>query len=240
MKPTIISSFDGGRHASDLEQTVKRLGKGAAWRDLSTIIIVPAAGSVPTKVVASWMNMMSPPNNKVTRMFAMGMEVGIAYSSCIEAILSHPDLGRWKYVLTIEHDNIVPSDGFVKLLERMEDHPEMDAIGGLYFTKGPGGVAQIWGDPDEHPTNFRPQKPLLDGGLKECCGTGMGFTLFRLAMFRDERLRKPWFKTTASREEGAFSQDLYFWHDARKFGRRCAIDCSVKVGHYDVGEDFVW
>lgn len=240
MQPTIISSYDGGKHNADLDQTITRLSQTAQWKDLSTIVIVPAGGSIPTRVVSSWLNLMSPPNNKMIRLFAVGMEVGQAYSACIESILNHHDLGTWKYVLTLEHDNMPPSDGLVKLLQHAEEHPEFSAIGGLYFTKGPGGVAQIWGDPNEHPTNFRPQRPALDGSLVECCGTGMGFTLFRLETFKDTRLRRPWFKTTASRGEGMFSQDLYFWMDARKYGHRCAIACDVKVGHLDSGEDVVW
>ncbi len=68
----------------------------------------------------------------------------------------------------------------------------------------------------------------------------MGFTMFRMAMFRDERLRRPWFKTPASREEGCATQDLYFWNDARKYGYRCAIDCAVKVGHYSAADDRMW
>jgi predicted lipoprotein with Yx(FWY)xxD motif len=35
-------------------------------------------------------------------------------------------------------------------------------------------------------------------------------------------------------------QDLYFWNDARKYGHRCAIDCSVLVGHYDSTTDITW
>ncbi len=239
-QPTIISSYAEGQHAADLEKTVSRLSADSQWRDLSTIIIVPAGGSVPTRIVASWWGLMMPPNNKSVRLFAQGMEVGQAYSACIESILRHPELKDWKYVLTLEHDNLPPGDGLIKLLVRMEAHPEFDAIGALYFTKGPGGVAQIWGDPNDKQLNFRPQPPRLDGGLQECCGTGMGFTLFRLAMFKDERLRRPWFKTAASREEGAFSQDLWFWHDARKFGHRCCIDTSCKVGHYDSQADQLW
>ena len=44
-------------------------------------------------------------------MFAVGMEVGEAYSQAIEAILAHPDLSKFKYILTMEHDNIPPPDG---------------------------------------------------------------------------------------------------------------------------------
>jgi hypothetical protein len=72
----------------------------------------------------------------------------------------------------------------------------------------------------------------------------MGFTCFRLDMFKDERLRRPWFVTQT--DGGVSTQDLYFWGDARKHGYRCAIDTSIKVGHYDMDgkrggiEDLVW
>jgi hypothetical protein len=105
-------------------------------------------------------------------------------------------------------------------------------------------VAQIWGDVKDPVVNFRPQKPDPAGGLVECHGTGMGFNVWRLDMFKDERLRKPWFVTQT--ENGVSTQDLYFWSEARKYGYRCAIDCSVKVGHYDLtGQrggvpDYVW
>ncbi len=243
MQPTIISSYDGGKRCADLDQAVSQLDESAQYRDLSTIIIIPALNSVPTRVVASWLNLINPPNQKVARLFAVGMEVGEAYSRTIQAVIDHPELSTWKYILTIEHDNVPPSDGLMKLLGRMEskDGQQYAAVGGLYFTKGEGGVAQIWGDPLSFPLNFRPQRPDPAGGLVECCGTGMGFTLFRTLMFKDQKLRRPWFKTTASREEGIHSQDLYFWEDSRKNGGyRCAIDCSVKVGHYDQGSDQVW
>jgi len=244
MQPQIISSYDGGAHNADLEKTVSRLTAEKSYKDLSCIQIVPCFGQIPTRAVASWMNLYAPPNAKFTRLWAVGMEVGKAFSSAIESILAHPDLSKWKYIITLEHDNIPPPDGIVKLLMQMENHPEYACIGGLYFTQGPGGCAQIWGDPKDPVTNFRPQRPDPAGGLVECCGTGMGFNVWRLDMFKDERLRRPWFVTQT--ENGVATQDLYFWGDARKYGYRCAIDCSVKVGHYDLtGQrggvpDYVW
>jgi hypothetical protein len=86
--------------------------------------------------------------------------------------------------------------------------------------------------------NFRPQLPDPNGGLVECNGTGMGFNLFRLKMFKDKKLRKPWFVT--QRKDGVATQDLYFASDARKNGYRFAVDCSVKVGHFDSAADIVW
>ncbi len=239
MKPEFISSYDGGRHSSDLTASLSKLERRGEYRDQSCIVIVPALGTVPTKAVASWWNLFFPPNQKVVKMFAVGMEVGAAYSDCIQMIVDHPDLSQYKYLITLEHDNIPPADGIVRLLQQLENHPEYACIGGLYWTKGEGGVAQCWGSPNEHPLNFRPQNPI-PGQLLEVCGTGMGFNIWRLSMFKDARLRKPWFKTTASVTEGMQTQDLYFWQDARKHGFRCAIDCAITVGHLDLATDIVW
>jgi hypothetical protein len=183
------------------------------------------------------MNLYGAPNNKLYRMWALGQEVGEAYSGAIENILAHPDLSKWKYVVTMEHDNAPPPDGLVKLLETMEAYPQFACIGGLYFTKGEGGCAQIWGDPRDPQLNFRPQVPI-PGTVQECCGTGMGFNAFRLSMFQDKRLRRPWFKT--QKENGVATQDLYFWADARQYGYRCAINTSIQVGHYDLENDIMW
>jgi len=233
----IVQDF-AGAHNSDLGKTSARLIKGGSWKHQRIVVIVPAGQSIPAKVYLSHINLCFPPNQGAFRILAQGMEVGDAYSSAIEQVIGHPDLSQWEYILTIEHDNCPPSDGVLKLLETMEAHPEYACVGGLYFTKGPEGVAQIWGDPKDSTVNFRPQPPR-EGQVVECCGTGMGFNLFRLSMFKDPKLRKPWFRTVAGKE-GAATQDLHFWGDARKHGYRCAVDCRVKVGHYDQQMDQVW
>jgi hypothetical protein len=227
-----------GKHNSDIEQTVARLDKSKSWKKARCIVLLPTAEMISAKVALSHWNLAFPPNNGVVRMLAVGMEVGAAYSTAIEQILSHPELSTWEYILTIESDNMPPWDGALRLIERIEANPKFDCIGGLYYTKGEGGCAQIWGDPKDPVLNFRPQLPDPNGGLVECCGTGMGFNLFKLKMFKDKKLRKPWFVTET--KKGIGTQDLYFWTDARKYGHRCAIDCSVKVGHYDIKGDTVW
>lgn len=235
---SLIVQDTAGLHNSDLSKTRERLIKGATWKRQRIIVVLPAGASIPSRVALSHWNLAFPPNNGVVRILAQGLEVGEAYSTAIEQILTHPELKDWEYLLTVEHDNMPPSDGVLKLVEQMEAHPEYACIGGLYYTKGEGGVAQIWGDPKDPVPNFRPQVPEA-GNLMECCGTGMGFNLFRLSMFKDKKLRKPWFKTEKS-AAGVATQDLYFWMDARKHGYRCAIDCDVRVGHYEMERDIVW
>lgn len=231
-------SEDAGIHNSNLETATARILRGGSWKKQRVILLMPAGKMIPFRVAMSMRAVMFPPNQSAHIMGAEGDEVGIAYSNAIQNILSHPDLSTWEYILTMEHDNLPPADGLVKLIESMDARPDLACIGGLYWTKGPAGVPQIWGDPHDPILNFRPQPPRA-GEIVECCGTGMGFNLWRLSMFKDERLRRPWFKTVAG-EGGMMTQDLYFWSDARKYGYRCAVDCRVLVGHLDVDNNIVW
>lgn len=239
MKPQIVS-YDFGRHNADLQSSSARILEGGSWKKQRVVVLIPAGSQIPSKVALSHWNLIFPPNQAHYKMLCLGMEVGEAYSQAIEQILQNSELSQWEYILTLESDNIPPQDGLVKLIEQMNIHPEYSCIGGLYWTKGEGGVPQIWGDPKDPVLNFRPQPPI-PGQIVECCGTGMGFNLWRLSMFKDTKIRKPLFKTiNGSEGQGIGTQDLYFWTDARKYGYRCAIDCSILVGHYSVNDDITW
>jgi hypothetical protein len=240
MNPQIVVGYDLGAHNSSLEQSAARIMEGGSWKKQRTILLIPAGKKMDTRVALAMRALAFPPNQQMYPMAAVGMEVGDAYSNAIKWITETPGLNEWEYIFTIEHDNIGPPDGVVKLIYQMEQHPEFACIGGLYWTKGWGGVPQIWGDPKDAVLNFRPQVPRA-GELVECCGTGMGFNVWRLSMFRDERLRRPWFKTNDGREGGGIgTQDLHFWTDARQYGYRAAVDCSVLVGHFDPDSEKTW
>jgi hypothetical protein len=222
----------------NLELARGRMVRGQSYRDLSTVCLIPSRSAIPPKVVQSWLGLATPMNQKFTRIFLEGMEVGDAYNQGIECILNHPELSTWPYVLTLETDNCPPPDGLLKLYESMKT---FDAVGGLYWVKGELGQPMIYGDPKVMPKNFIPQLPIPDA-VQECNGLGMGFTLFKLAMFKT--LPKPWFKTLQEQIPGqgmrAATQDLYFFQEAARHGYRFASDNRVRVGHYDAIEDRMW
>ena len=238
MKRAIPQQDNAGRHNGDLAASTFRLVRGGSYKRQRVVLVLPAIAPIPPRVYLSHLSLIFPPNQSSHRHLAEGEEVGVAYSRAVEQILGHPDLSQWEYLLTIEADNCPPPDGLLRLIEQMEAHPEFACIGGLYWTKGEGGVPQIWGDVRDPVLNFRPQPPV-PGQLVECCGTGMGFNLWRISMFKDGRLRRPWFKTVAGKE-GVGTQDLYAWGDFRKHGYRCAIDCGCLVGHWDDKNQIMW
>lgn len=240
-KPQLIVQDFGGAHNSNPEGSRARLIKGGSWKQQRIIVILPAADMVPAKCVLTWWNLAFPPNNGVVKLLALGQEVGDAYSNAIEMILAHPELSKWEYILTVEHDNAPPADGVIKLIEGLEAHPELAALSGLYWTKGEGGVAQCWGDVNDPTPNSRPQLPPAREEIKQYCGLGMGFCLFRLSMFKDPKLRRPWFKTLNGKDGvGIGTQDLYAWSDFRKNGYFGAVHGGVRVGHFDPSADYMW
>ena len=240
IKPQIIVEDFEGRHNKDLDAAIGKLEVSKSYRDLSTVCIIPTRGVIPAKVVQSWWSLMTPMNQKFIRMFMIGMEVGAAYTAAVEQILANPALKSWKYLLTIEEDNMPPPDGLLKLYESMD---KFDVVGGLYWTKGELGQPMIYGDPKSIPLSFIPQKPMPET-VQECNGLGMGFNLYKMDIFKDPRVPRPYFKTTQSYIPGvggkAYTQDLYFYENIHKLGYKVACDTRVKVGHYDLDNDIVW
>lgn len=217
-----------------------KLLKNEFYRDLSTICIIPTRGVIAARVVQNWWGLMAPMNQKFIRMFVTGMEVGAAYTSAIEQILANPILRSWKYILTMEEDNMPPPDGLLKLYEGME---EFDVVGGLYWTKGDLGQPMIYGDPTMPELNFIPQVPIPET-IQATNGLGMGFNLFKLDIFRDPRVPRPWFKTLQEFNPNVgvrgYTQDLYFYENIKKLNYKVACDTRVKVGHYDLENDIIW
>jgi len=132
----IITPTTEGIHNTNPD-TLARLERSKSYQNVSTIILSPIVGDINPIVVQSWMSIIRPMNQMVYGpMFVKGFEVGEAYNNAIEMILSNPELSKFKYLLTIEHDNLPPPDGLLKLYENIDKY---DVVGGLYWTKGEEG-----------------------------------------------------------------------------------------------------
>jgi hypothetical protein len=237
--PKEFSLDDVGFHNGNIDNSNKRLIKGNTYKDLSTIWITPTRGSLKPRVVSSWMALIKPMNQPfLGALFIEQDEVGIAYQKIFDIILDHPELSKFKYILTVEEDNLPPADGLMKLYESIEK--DFDVVAGLYWTKGEGGQPMIYGDPKSMPRNFVPQIPIPET-LQHCNGLGMGFNLWRIDSFKNKlkSMPKPWFKTVQEKNM-SFTQDLWFYNEANKYGFKAACDTRVKVGHLDLTTGIVW
>jgi hypothetical protein len=223
-----------GLHNSNPAASSFRMINSNTYRDLSTVWVTPAReGKLDMQVVfQSWLSMLMPMNQKVMRLGIANGEVGKAYEAAVEMILRDPI--QWKYMLTLETDNLPPREGLLKLYESIE---KFDAVGGLYWTKGEFGSPMIYGDPSK-PGDFVPQVPEPDA-LQRCNGLGMGFTLFNLDMFR--KIPQPWFVSTEGIVHDELpTQDLFFFNKAAQAGYKFASDNRVRVGHIDFQTRKIW
>jgi len=240
-EPQIILGGDvEGVHNADLDAARARIDRSNIYRNLSTVIVIPTRGVVPALAVERWWNLAPAMNQPLVRMFVAGYEVGAAYEIAVSTILSHPVLQTFRYMLTLEEDNLPPADGLLRLYESMcmcdePCHEHFAQVAGLYWTKGDGGMPMVYGDP-RGVLAFNPQSVQLDT-VQECNGTGMGFTLFHLGLFR--AIEQPWFRTVQG-PEGMGTQDLYFMGKVRRAGYRIASDNRVRVAHLDVSTGIAW
>lgn len=245
-------------------ERIKRV-HGSTYKDCSTVVICPMRGiekhseddickggdhrycrvpMVHQQALASWRNLLTPMNQKRAWMDCVGHEVGQAYNDMIGQILKDPELSKWRFVMSIEDDMILPPDAHVRLLECIED-TGADAVSGMYFTKGDGGfnAPMAYGDPkkfrDTGVLEFAPvdvSKFLENGQAVEVNGIAQGVSLYRMELFR--QIPAPWFVTCSDvTPEGGvkcMTQDLAFCEKARRAGKRFYVDCRVKAAHLDI------
>lgn len=222
---------------------------GSTYKDNSTVIVIPTRGKIAVPVVQSLLGLMAPMNGKRAMLFASGDEVGVAYNNMISNILANPELRTWKYIMTIEDDNIVPPDAHLKLLESIEEL-KLDAVSGIYFTKGEINLPMAYGDPDEYARtgvlDFRPRdirEAVKAGQVMRVNGIACGCALWRMELFKE--LLPPWYVTVSEVVPGkgpqAMTQDLYFCLRAiKEKAKRFAVDMRVRVGHLDVATGILY
>lgn len=241
----IVDAYEPGLHT--VRDSAGRVRDAKTYTDQSCVQICPSRGEVTVKCLSTWFNLMAPMNQQFVRLWASGYEVGDAYTVMLEQVMETP-LADFQYVLTMEEDNIPPPDGLIRLMEAMQAFPQFSAIGGLYWCKGDGGQPMIYGNHRETPLNFRPQPPQFgedgEGVVQECVGLGMGFTLFRMSLFKDPKVARPWFETIQRVEANgairSYTQDLAFFEKAHNAGHRFACHTGVRVGHYEKETGIVW
>jgi hypothetical protein len=221
---------------------------GSTYKDSSTVVVIPTRGMVPDPVISKWLGLIAPMNQKRAILFASGHEVGHAYNAMIEMILKHPELSKWKYILTLEDDNLPPPDAHIRLLESIE-WGNYDAVSGLYFTKGEHNQPMAYGDPAEFARtgalDFRPRdvrEALAAGQVMPVNGIACGCALWRMQLYRD--IPGPWYVTVNDLVPGkgviGMTQDLEFCSKAVRAGKRFAVDMRVRIGHLDIGSGITY
>jgi hypothetical protein len=263
VRPTSLScTLDPSNSHQDFVRVAATLGpdevrhvRGTTYKDKSTVIVVPMRGAenhlhdkdcrsgdhrncytphVRLEVMQSWVRLMQPMNAKRAMVFSTGHEVGKAYDAMIQEVLDDPLLSTYKYILSLEDDNLPPKDAHLRLLDTIESGP-WDAVAGLYWMKNEYSTPMAYGDPTklDPEMDFAPVD-VSGGGVIEVNCLPQGCTLYRTDLFRD--IGPPWFVTVNEIQDGVpvqATQDVTFCERSRRKGKRFAVDCNVLVSHMD-------
>ena len=240
MEPlSLITPNFSGRHNADLNLSAMRLNIAHSAQDLSTICLIPNDGLLSAVIVERWLGQVSQMNQKFVRLPIINPDKYFALNGSIENILATPKLNEFKYILTMEQDSLPPFDGLIRLFESMDN---FDVVGGLLYTKGEESKPMIYGHPQMIPSSYTPVSPMGEG-IQPCLGLGTGFTLFKLDIFKNPLLTKPWFRSNPGFEVGKPTNvhpDMYLFENLHKLGYKVACDTRIKVGHFDAKNDIVW
>lgn len=163
-----------------------------------------------------------PVNYSWSLHFVTGREVHDARNDCVL------DAKRMKakYLMFIDDDTLIPTQGLRRLVYLMEQHPEWDLLSGVYVTKSNPPQVLIFkdGPGPSWDWEFDTQFPIT--------GCGLGCCLIRMDAF--DKVPEPWFDWIEGGDGlNRFSEgeDLYFCRKLEEAGGTLMADGGLLCGH---------
>lgn len=239
MENTLLNTPNfSGFHNQDLNTSITRLNIARSAKDLSTICVIPHTGFINAQVAERWLGQATQMNQKFMRIAIQTNNKFDAYNNAIEQILSTPKLNEFKYLLTLENNTIPPFDGLIKLFESIDKY---DVVSGLIWSTGEESKPQIFGHPSQMPQNFVNIIPQHEQ-IQPCLATTTSFTLYKLGLFNDHRLSKPWFRVIPPLDttNKLNLPDFYFFDKLHKLGYKVACDTRIRIGNLDPKTNIIW
>lgn len=136
------------------------------------------------------------------------------------------------FIFMIDDDMVGPIDLFEVMYLQMEEHPEIDILAPLAFTRNPPHLAVLYTcsegfDPVTKQPYFTNNyvKNYPKDTLVECDAVGFGAALIRCDILK--RMKKPWFMSTSPTGE-----DILFCYNAKQQANaRVFMDTAIKLTH---------
>lgn len=136
------------------------------------------------------------------------------------------------YIITIDYDTWFTKEHVIRLLQIMQENPQIDAIVPLQVKRENDLVMFSKVDENGKPIGIVPVDefykeftPIVNGHF--------GLTVLRVSALR--KLKKPWFigvpDSNGGWDDGRTDEDIYFWQNFYKSGCRAYLAPGVKIGH---------
>ncbi len=201
------------------------------------MIAIPTLGRpVPLQWALNFKSMNPPVNFNCDFNIVFGKEIGAARQQLAEAAVAR----GCKYLFFLGDDVVPPPHAMRQLIYRMENHPNVDVVGGVYVAKAdPPAPLVFMGNGKGSYWDWK------IGEFFECTGLGMDCTLIRTDILK--KMSPPWFETIdidrhadgiASIEQ--WTEDLRFCKKVTDAGGHVFCDGAIICEHHDVYAKKAW
>lgn len=149
---------------------------------------------------------------------------GVFWGQCLEREIEFAiSEGFEKYALIIDYDSVFDDRDIVKLWEIMEQNPDITAL----------CPVQVKRETNSHLHKNDEESKSMDRNVVNIESGHFGLTMIRLAHLKG--VPRPLFKPLPD-PDGSWGplktdEDIYFWNQLKKYGRRICLTPSVKIGH---------
>jgi predicted SAM-dependent methyltransferase len=143
-----------------------------------------------------------------------------------------------EYVITTDYDTWYRKEHVIKLLQYMQENPDIDAIVPVQ-TKRENECPMFAVVDDDGKSRDVPITEF-DEELVPIQTGHFGLTIFRISAFDD--LKKPWFQAHPNENgdwgEGRIDEDIHFWHNMYNCGKKVCLATKVNIGHMQIMTTF--
>lgn len=149
---------------------------------------------------------------------------GVFWGQCLEREIEYAIAeGKEKYALVIDYDSVFNAADITTLWEVMEENPDITAL----------CPVQVKRESNDH-LHRKVEEPKFNSrDAVEIESGHFGLTLIRLSHLKN--IPRPLFKAVPdmSGNWGPYKtdEDIYFWHQLKKYGRNICMCPRVKIGH---------
>lgn len=157
-----------------------------------------------------------------------------ARNAIVKAALQY----RADYIWMLDDDHIIHVENLVnphfgrmddydlpiKLVKRLEEHPDAGVVGALYYQRGGDYYPVILQEPKDDPRPFFLTHAEISRRMQKVDVTGGGCMMIRTSIF--DKIKEPWFKP-----EHEFGTDIQLCKQAREAGFEVWCDTSLEIGH---------
>lgn len=149
---------------------------------------------------------------------------GVFWGQCLEREIEYAiSEGSEKYALIIDYDSVFDERDIVRLWEIMEQNPEISVL----------CPVQVKRESNSHLHKKDDEATQISRDAVDVESGHFGLTLIRLAHLKG--VPRPLFKAVPdmSGSWGPYKtdEDIYFWQQLKKYGRRICLCPNVKIGH---------